>query len=111
MAIQDRLPFNPILLEINLNGVTFFHFARVFYCDLGLSVFEPLPIRVLPYPYKEVFDQIEVSDFQYSVMNNHFIEFARRMILKSEGYEVDQDGFYRINGAVPNIHRELYAYS
>lgn len=110
MAIIDQFPFHPILLEIDLNPVTFFQFAKVFFLDLGISVFEPLEIREVPYPYKELFDQIDVSEFQYSVMNNHFIEYARRQVLKSEGYELDQDGYYIKDGVVPSIQRELYEY-
>ena len=110
MAIRDELQFHPVLLQIDLSQITFFLFGYTFLFDLGLSVFEPLPMRANPYPFKEIFEHTDVTEFQYSVMNNQFIEFARRKILPMEGYPLDQYGYHKINGVVPDVERELYEY-
>ena len=102
--------FHPVLLQIDLKQITFFHLAHTFFFDLGLSVFEPLPIRAIPYPFREIFEDTDVTEFQYSVMNNHFIEFARRKILPMDGYPLDQNGYHKKNGVVPDVERELYEY-
>lgn len=99
--------FNPILLQIDLFAVSFFHFAKVLHCNLGISVFKPLEKQQDPLPYRELFKEIEVSENQYSVMNNNFIEFARYMILQNNGYDLDENDFYKRNGVVPDISREL----
>lgn len=101
------IPFNPILIRIDLRAVSFFHFAKVLHCNLGVSVFEPLKKRQSPLPYRELFKELDVSEDQYSVMNNRYIEFARYIILKNNGYVPDEDGFYKRNGVIPDIRREL----
>ena len=110
MAIRDELQFHPVLLGIDLSKITFFDLAYTFFCDLGLSVFEPLPRRAIPYPFKEIFKHTDVTDFQYAVMNNEFVEFARRKILPMEGYPLNQYGYHKINGVVPDVELELYEY-
>ena len=54
-----KLPFHPILLALDLDKVTFFHFASIFFCEFGISVFKPLKKTCIPYPFKELFKEIE----------------------------------------------------
>ena len=110
MAILDELHFHPVLLEIDLSKITFFHLAYTFLFDLGISVFRPLPIRPIPYPFREIFRNTDVTEFQYAVMNNQFIEFARRKILPMEGYPLNRYGYHKKNGVIPDVELELYEY-
>lgn len=98
-----NLPFHSSLLAIELEKVSFFHFASVLFCKFGISVFKPLKKTDNLYPFKELFIEIEVSECQFSHMNNRFVEFARYYICKKNGYDVGEDSYHRVNGVVPNI--------
>ena len=102
-----KLPFHPILLALDLDKVTFFHFASIFFCEFGISVFKPLKKRCIPYPFKELFKEIEISERQLLYMTNQFVDFARFYILTKNGYDMDEAGYHRVNGFVPNIAHVL----
>ena len=106
MAILDDQPFHPILLRINFSDISFYDFAYGLF-TVGQTVFEPIKNLIPPEIFNDLFRHMEISQFQVSMINNDFIEFARLQVLTLNGYQPDGNGYYKKNGVIPDIEEEL----